>query len=789
MKRRIFFVFLLLVVAVPAPTSCAYAADITLAWDANTQPTLAGYKLYYGAASGQYSTEIDVGNVTTYIISNLGPGTYYFAVKAYSTLGEFSDYSNETTATVSAIDTQPPVISGIAVTSVTWSAVAILWMTDEPSDGQVEYGTSTAYGFASVLDPVPATAHSCALSGLVGGMTYHYRVLSRDAAGNLTTSGDFTFTTPVPPDTTPPTISAVASSNLTSSGATISWTTNEASDSQVEYGTTTSYGNSTALATSMVTAHAQSLTALSAATTYHYRVKSKDAAGNSARSADYTLTTTALTDITSGLVAAYAFDEGTGATAADSSGSGNTATLHSVTWTGNAKFGNALSFNGSTSYLSAGTVALPAVNGPKTISCWFYLSSKSNSSQSVIVLANQAQSASVQTGSKGSKIGALQFGDTWLVASNMPSLKTWHHFAYAFDGVQNRLYIDGVLAGTSTISLRAAAVTSFQIGRWIAGSEYFKGAIDDVRVYNRALNSQEIKALMTTPVVGIQLMKSAPAATAAALQDDPASEEKPATVDAGMEGVDADPASRFVSRPIVDVHMSKRVYRPGDTVGVRAYWISNPSGDSRGVELKTWIAAPGLAPIPAGNMSLEEVTILPAGLDRNFAPMPLFQVSANLPEGSYEFNARMIDPVTGDVLSEAINPFSVAVPGSPLMRNRPAPGNSPAYPELVMGGCLTGSDSDVLELSPECTISNQGAVPASIELKVWLEAPGRSSIPLISLGADHALILPAGAELSLKPLASLDPARDVSPGIYQLKFRILDPTTGQFLYESTVKLR
>ena len=106
--------------------------------------------------------------------------------------------------------------------------------------------------------------------------------------------GTATSTTPVPvADTTAPTISSVASSSITSSTATIAWTTNEASDSQVEYGTTTSYGSSTTLSSGMVTTHSASLSNLTASTTYHYRVKSKDAAGNLATGSDNTLTTIA----------------------------------------------------------------------------------------------------------------------------------------------------------------------------------------------------------------------------------------------------------------------------------------------------------------------------------------------------------------------------------------------------------------------------------------------------------------------------------------------------------------
>lgn len=98
--------------------------------------------------------------------------------------------------------------------------------------------------------------------------------------------------TPPPSDSTPPVISAVTTSNLTSSGAAITWTTNEASDTQVEYGSTTSYGSQSALNSSLVTSHSQTLSGLTANTLYHFRVKSRDAGGNLATSGDVVFTTT-----------------------------------------------------------------------------------------------------------------------------------------------------------------------------------------------------------------------------------------------------------------------------------------------------------------------------------------------------------------------------------------------------------------------------------------------------------------------------------------------------------------
>src|SRR5205823_3548505 len=135
--------------------------------------------------------------------------------------------------------------------------------------------------------------------GLIASTLYHYRVRSQDAANHQALSGDFTFTTLA--DTTAPVISAVAAGSITMSGATISWTTNEVSDSQVDYGSTTAYGSTSALNNTDVTAHTVALSGLTASTLYHYRVRSQDAANNPAVSVDFTFTT--LGDVTAPTVA------------------------------------------------------------------------------------------------------------------------------------------------------------------------------------------------------------------------------------------------------------------------------------------------------------------------------------------------------------------------------------------------------------------------------------------------------------------------------------------------------
>src|SRR3989344_620791 len=97
-----------------------------------------------------------------------------------------------------------------------------------------------------------------------------------------------------PPDFTKPVISAVVSSNITQTSAVIFWITDELSDTQVQYGPTASYGSSSGITPTLVTAHSVNLFNLQPGTTYHYRVTSKDRSGNLAISPDFIFTTVTL---------------------------------------------------------------------------------------------------------------------------------------------------------------------------------------------------------------------------------------------------------------------------------------------------------------------------------------------------------------------------------------------------------------------------------------------------------------------------------------------------------------
>ncbi|MDO8426418.1 MAG: CFI-box-CTERM domain-containing protein [Deltaproteobacteria bacterium] len=274
-------------------TGAVCAGDATLSWSPPTTNTdgtplsdLGGYKFYYGTAQKSYTQTVDVGNVSTYKVMSLAEGsTFYFAVAAYSTSGKESAYSNEASKTIALPDTAGPVISGVYAGNVTADSAAINWVTDEPSDSQVDYGTSASYGGATPLDSAKTASHVQALSGLSPAAAYSFRVLSRDAAGNLTASGNFTFTTNAPADSTPPAISNVQVADIAAGSATVTWTTDEPSTSQVEYGPSSALGSAGAYDPSLNTVHSVGLLGLSSYTLYDFRVKSSDAAGNASASA------------------------------------------------------------------------------------------------------------------------------------------------------------------------------------------------------------------------------------------------------------------------------------------------------------------------------------------------------------------------------------------------------------------------------------------------------------------------------------------------------------------------
>ncbi|MEK7638946.1 MAG: peptidoglycan-binding protein [Patescibacteria group bacterium] len=194
---------------------------------------------------------------------------------------------------ITPTDTAGPSFISVATVSAGETESSIVWTTDEMSTGHIEYGQTTSYGQTTGDTPL-ALEHSQTISGLTAGTVYHYRIVATDEPGNTSYSQDRTLETSVElvaADNVPPEIQNIIISNITTSGATIGWDTDELAQGKVEYGLTENYGSQTPVAADYATNHSANIGNLSAGTVYHYRVVVADEAGNTFSSPDEMFTT------------------------------------------------------------------------------------------------------------------------------------------------------------------------------------------------------------------------------------------------------------------------------------------------------------------------------------------------------------------------------------------------------------------------------------------------------------------------------------------------------------------
>ena len=127
----------------------AHPAQITMTWDPNNEPDLAGYKVYYGSSSRNYEVFADVGNQTTCTLSDLEEGqTFYLAATAYDVTGNESDYSEELTYYVPKVNT-PPIASSSTLTTMQDTIVTGTLSTSDPDGDPLTFSLITTGGIGT----------------------------------------------------------------------------------------------------------------------------------------------------------------------------------------------------------------------------------------------------------------------------------------------------------------------------------------------------------------------------------------------------------------------------------------------------------------------------------------------------------------------------------------------------------------------------------------------------------------------------------------------------------------
>ena len=210
---------------------------------------------------------------------------------------------------------------------------------------------------------------------------------------------------------------------------------------------------------------------------------------------------------TNGLIAYWPFDED----GQERSGNRATATLFNVR-SGSDRFCNprgALYFNGTSSYASVpDRIPLRLTNTDFTLNSWVNLESYGAMILSKrIIGANNGWQTSVSGPESGGPAGVLTFGpgggstNAW--GSSRICLNNWHMLTCTYSSSNGvlKVYIDGVLdKGTSGILTPNGAITTeLNIGRDLSTlNSYLKGAMDDIRIYNRAITDSEVRQLYNT---------------------------------------------------------------------------------------------------------------------------------------------------------------------------------------------------------------------------------------------------------------------------------------------------
>jgi hypothetical protein len=203
-------------------------------------------------------------------------------------------------------------------------------------------------------------------------------------------------------------------------------------------------------------------------------------------------------------VAAYGFNETSGTKANDVSGNANNGTTRNVTWTTGGKYGGAATFDGTSSWVTVNDANTLDLTNGMTVEAWVFPTALGTAWRTVLMkektggmvyslYANDSTQRALTQLNMGGELNAWS-------TTQLP-LNTWSHIAGTWDGTTLKMWVNGALAGTTTVAGTLTNSTGvLHIGGNAIWNEWFAGRIDEVRVYNRALSQAELQADMATPV-------------------------------------------------------------------------------------------------------------------------------------------------------------------------------------------------------------------------------------------------------------------------------------------------
>jgi hypothetical protein len=213
-----------------------------------------------------------------------------------------------------------------------------------------------------------------------------------------------------------------------------------------------------------------------------------------------------------GLVAAYGFNEGLGTSLTDSSGNGNNGAIAGAAWTGGVS-GQALSFDGIDDLVAVADSASLDLTTGMTLEAWVKPSALGPFNTVLMKQAADGLRYSLYANGGGPNPATYVrvAGADYHVVGNEPGLphghshalplNQWTHLVGTYGGGELRLYANGVLVGTEKLTGQIGlSARQLSIGGNTVWGEWFNGVVDEVRIYNRALNLVEVQTNRSSPV-------------------------------------------------------------------------------------------------------------------------------------------------------------------------------------------------------------------------------------------------------------------------------------------------
>ena len=209
----------------------------------------------------------------------------------------------------------------------------------------------------------------------------------------------------------------------------------------------------------------------------------------------------ASSDLARGLVGRWTFDDGKGSIARDASGRGNDGSvMGGASWT-KGIIGGALEFDGSDDFVSIPNESAFDITGNVTVSAWIQVKSFTKPWQSIVTKGDRAwrihrAGSRNSVGFACSDLSRDQVGD--LYGNRDVDDGKWHHVAGVLNGTKASIFVDGALDASTNASPNIS-VNDYAVligANAQATGRLFHGLIDDVRIYDRALSVDELRALV-----------------------------------------------------------------------------------------------------------------------------------------------------------------------------------------------------------------------------------------------------------------------------------------------------